>query len=244
MLMDTFWAPRRRINREVTLPEQYQLCESTGRIDNFRRAAGNPAIPFTGRFFNDSDLYKWLEAAAWTLATDDDPRLRALVAQAIAVIGSAQQPDGYLDTYFMFERAAERWTDVDLHELYCAGHLFQAAVAHYRSTGSRSLLEIAIRLADHICGLFGPEEQGKRLWADGHPEVEMGLMELYRTTGRHEYVDETEFFIDVRGYGLLGTPYERFGSDYHQDQKPFRELDRMHGHAVRAVYLNAGAADL
>ncbi|MBA3945049.1 MAG: glycoside hydrolase family 127 protein [Herpetosiphonaceae bacterium] len=243
-LTDTFWTPRRRTNREVTLPAQYQLCEETGRIDNFRRAAGNSNILFKGRFFNDSDLYKWLEAAAWTLATEHDPRLVELVDKAIAEIGPAQQPDGYLDTYFMFERATERWTNVDLHELYCAGHLFQAAVAHYRATGSSSLLDIATRLADHVCTMFGPEEQGKRVWADGHPEVEMGLVELYRTTGKRQYLDETEFFIDVRGHGLLGEPYERFGSDYHQDHKPFRELERMHGHAVRAVYLNAGAADL
>jgi DUF1680 family protein len=243
-LTDDFWAPRRRINGKVTLPSQYRYCEETGRIDNFRRAAGKKSVSFQGRYFNDSDVYKWLEAAAWTFATDDDPQLSRLVDSVITEIAAAQQPDGYLNTYFTFDRAAARWTNVDLHELYCAGHLFQAAVAHYRATGTTTLLDVATRFADHICARFGPQKQGKRLWADGHPEIEMALVELYRTTGKREYLDEAQFFVDVRGHGFLGTPYGRFDSEYHQDHKPFRELDRMAGHAVRAVYLNAGATDL
>src|SRR3712207_905935 len=166
-LHDDFWAPRRRINRETTLPSQYRLCEETGRIDNFRRASGKKDIPFQGRYFNDSDVYKWLEAAAWSLAAERDPALEQLVDSVIDEIGAAQQPDGYLNTYFMFDKAAERWTNFDLHEMYCAGHLFQAAVAHYRATGSRRLLDIATHFADHICDIFGPEEQGKRPRSDG-----------------------------------------------------------------------------
>lgn len=238
-LTDAFWQPRRRINREVTLPSQYRHCEETGRIDNFRRAAGKKALPFQGRFYNDSDVYKWLEAAAWTLATEDDPALTQTMEAVIDEIADAQQPDGYLNTYFTFERAGERWSNLrDLHELYCAGHLIQAAVAHHRATGGSRLLAVARRLADHICDTFGPEAEGKKPLTDGHEEIEMALVELARTTGETKYLRQAQFFLDIRGQGTIG------GSPYHQDHQPFRDLDRMTGHAVRAVYYNAGAADL
>ena len=238
-LSDSFLEPRRRVNREVTLPSQYDHLEQTGRLDNFRRAAGKIDAPFRGVYFNDSDVYKWLEAAAWTLASDPDPELERMVDTAIGEIEDAQQPDGYLNTYFTFEKASERWTDLThKHELYGAGHLIQAAVAHHRATGSQRLLKVACRFADNICGTFGPEEEGKRLGTDGHEEIEMALVELYRETGDREYLDQAQFFVDVRGYGLLG------GREYHQDHQPFREMREMTGHAVRAVYLNAGAADL
>lgn len=238
-LSDEFWAPRRHINRTITLPSQYHLCEETGRIDNFRRAAGKKDVPFQGRYYNDSDVYKWLEAAAWTLATDNDPTLRHMVDTVIAEIAAAQQPDGYLNTYFMFERAGQRWTNLrDMHELYCAGHLIQAAIAHYRSTGSDRLLRVARRLADHIYDVFGPEEAGKRPGTSGHAEIEMALVEMARTTGEPKYLQQAQYFLDARGQGLIG------GSPYHQDHRPFRKLDRMVGHAVRAVYLNAGATDI
>ena len=136
-LSDAFWAPRLRTNREVTLPAQYAHLEATDRLDNFRVAAGKKAGAFTGIYFNDSDVYKWLEAASWALAAGDDPASRALVETAVTEIADAQQPDGYLNTYYMFDRAAERWSNLrDMHELYCAGHLIQAAVAHHRATGS------------------------------------------------------------------------------------------------------------
>ena len=156
----------------------------------------------------------------------------------------AQRSDGYLDTYFEIERADERWTDFDLHEMYCAGHLFQAAVAHHRATGKRSLLDVAVRFADHIDATFGPPELGKRIGTDGHPEVEMGLIELARTTGDARYIELTKFLVDVRGHGYLGNAYDRYGREYHQDHQPFRELNEIVGHAVRSVYLNAGVADL
>ncbi|MBN1136296.1 MAG: glycoside hydrolase family 127 protein [Anaerolineae bacterium] len=238
-LADEFWAPRRRINREVTIPSQYRLLEETGRLDNFRRAAGQNAIPFEGRFFNDSDVYKWLEAASWTLSTDRDPGLTTMTDTVVDLVSAAQQPDGYLNTYFMFERAAERWINIrDMHELYCAGHLIQAAVAHHRATGSNCLLGIARRLADHIDAVFGSPEAGKRPTAPGHPEVEMALVELARTTGEPKYRRLAQFFVDNRGRGLIG------GHAYHVDHQPLREMDLLAGHAVRALYLCAGAADL
>jgi hypothetical protein len=236
-LADAFWTPRRSLLRDATLPSQFKLLEETGRIDNFRRVAGKVDKPFQGLFFNDSDVYKWIEAAAWSLATDPDPALAEMTETIIGEIAAAQQPDGYLNTYYSLERAGERWSNLKvMHELYCAGHLFQAAVAHYRATGRDRLLNVARGMADNICAIFGP--QPKRAGTCGHPEVEMGLVELARATGDAKYLAQAQYFLDVRGHGVIG------GEAYHQDHKPFRELDRMIGHAVRAVYLNGGAADL
>lgn len=243
-IADRFWAPRQRVNHDVTLPTQYERLEETGRIHNLRRAAGKAEGPFIGRYFNDSDVYKWLEAVAWTLGSDHDARLAELADGVIAEIAAAQQPDGYLNSYFMFEHEAERWTNFDLHEMYCAGHLFQAAVAHYRATGKTTLLDVATRLADHICDVFGPEDEGKRWGNDGHPEVELALVELYRATRNRRYLDQARYFIDARGYGRLGRPYGVYGPEYSQDHLPFRELSSVDGHAVRALYLNSGGADV
>jgi uncharacterized protein len=242
-LADDFWEPRWRINREVTLPSQYRHLEDTGRLDNFRRASGKIGGGYQGIYFNDSDVYKWLEAAAWTLAEGSDSELERMVDAAITEIEDAQRPDGYLNTYFTFERAAQRWTDFDLHEMYCAGHLFQAAVAHFRATGSERLLAVATRFADHICDTFGPED-GKRQAVDGHEEVEMALVELFRVTGEKRYLEGAQYFIDARGHGLLGRPYGQHEPSYSQDHEPLRDQSEVVGHAVRALYLYSGAADV
>ena len=235
---DRFWLPRLKRNLSVTIPSQYQQCQETGRIDNFRRAAGRLKADFQGIFFNDSDVYKWLEAASYALATDYDSHLDAQVDELIADISAAQQPDGYLNTYYMYENAAQRWSNLrDMHELYCAGHLMQAAVAHHRATGKSSLLEVACRFADHITDVFGP---GKKRGVPGHPEIEMSLVELYRATGNRRYLQQAQIFIDLRG----SMPSIIGGSPYHQDHVPFREMSEMVGHAVRAIYLNCGAADV
>ncbi len=237
-LTEGFWRSRREQTRTVTLRSQLCYLETTGRLDNFRRAAGHLDVDFQGIYFNDSDVYKWLEAASWALADGADAELNDLVAEVVTVIEEAQGADGYLDTYFTFEREGERWTNLrDLHELYCAGHLFQAAVAHYRATGTTRLLDVARRLADLICTTFGLGS-GQRAGTSGHPEIEMGLVELYRATGDSRYLDQARYFIDARGQGVVG------GSPYHQDHVPFRELDRLTGHAVRALYLSAGATDV
>jgi DUF1680 family protein len=240
-LADRFWEPRRAVNREKTLASQFQHCEETGRLDNFRRAARKPGAvdkPFQGLYFNDSDVYKWLEAAAWSLPEVPDPALFRMVETAVNEIVDAQGPDGYLNTYFTFEREPERWTDLkNKHELYCAGHLIQAAIAHHRVTGSNRLLDVARRFADLICDTFGTEE-GKRPGTPGHEEIEMALVELSRTTGDARYLRQAQYFLDSRGHGLIG------GGEYHQDHKPVREQDRMTGHAVRHVYLCAGMADV
>ncbi len=237
-LTDQFWEPRRQINRDITIPLQYQHLEQTGRLDNMRRASGKKDIAFEGIHFNDSDVHKWLEAAAWTLATDPSPELTRLIEQAALEIADMQQPNGYLHSYFMFEHEAERWTNTRfMHELYVAGHFIQAAVAHYRASGSTKLLQVARRLADHICDTFGPVEAGKRAEADGHPEIEMALVELYRATTETKYLDQAKFFVDVRqGMGRMNR------AEY--ELKPFREYDRIIGHAVCAVYLTSGVTDI
>jgi DUF1680 family protein len=229
--------------RRVSLRQQHQACEETGRIANFRIAAGKQPGEFQGRWYNDSDLYKWLEAAAFALATGPDPELARLVEQAVVEIADAQQPDGYLHTYYTFGRAGERWSNLPVaHELYCAGHLIQAAVAHHRATGSPGLLAVATRFADLIAATFGPGGPGgpgRRRGTDGHEEVEMALVELYRETGQRRYLESAGFLLDERGQptsGLRGLPY-------FQDHRPIREQDEIVGHAVRATYLACGMAD-
>ena len=235
-LEDSFWAPRLKMLGEVTLPTQYQIFEETGYLFNFRRAAGKKTGDFQGRFFNDSDVYKWIEAVAFYLAYSYDEKLRSLVAHVIDDVVSAQDEDGYLNSYFTLERKKDRWTNLkDMHELYCAGHLIQAGIALYRAMGEKQLLDAACKFADHISSIFGV---GKRLGTSGHPEIEMALVELYRTTEKRDYLDLAQFFLDQRGKGLVG------GDLYHIDHKPFRKLTEIVGHAVRSLYLNCGATDI
>ncbi len=244
-LKDELWAARRARNLAVTLPSQYQLLEETGRIDNFRRVAGHVDQPYRGHVYNDSDVYKWLEAASWVLATDEAPALAEMAATVVAAITEAQADDSYLNTYYTFERADDRWANLqDHHELYCAGHLIQAAIAHHRATGGDRLLNVARRFADLICETFGEENDknseadGQRAGAPGHPEIEMALIELARLTGEARYREQAAYFLNARGHGLLE------GRTYYVDHVPFREMTRLAGHAVRALYLCAGAADL
>lgn len=235
-LTDNFWAKRIEIMEEITLPTQYEILEETHRIDNFRRASGKISGEFVGFFFNDSDVYKWIEAVSYLLAYRKNEALDKLVDNVIEEIRLAQDEDGYINTYFTFERKQDRWTNLkDMHELYCAGHLIQGAIAHHRATGKTNFLNVAIKLADYLNRLFGP---GRREGTPGHPEIEMALVELYRETNDKKYLNLAKFFIDERGKGIIG------GSSYHIDHKPFRELDEVVGHAVRSLYLNSGATDL
>ena len=242
-LADAFWEPRRTLNRTVTLHSQYEKLEESKCLDNFRRASGRKTgIDFVGWYFSDSDLYKWIEAVSASLATHPDADLEAKLDSAIDELGAAQQPDGYLNTYFMFEKEKDRWTDLHvLHEMYCAGHLFQAAVMHYRATGKTSLLNIACRLADHINALFGPS--GK-LGACGHPEAELALVELYRATGNETYLTLAERTIEARGQSPTAIYGKGDNRRYLQDHVPYKELKEVTGHAVRMLYLAAGAADV
>ncbi|WP_448531755.1 glycoside hydrolase family 127 protein [Pseudothermotoga sp.] len=224
---------------EITIPSQYELLESTGRIDNFRRASGKISGEFQGYFFNDSDVYKWVEGCSYALIYADRKqrgKLKAILDEVIKEIADAQSPDGYLNTYFTFEREKDRWTDLaNMHELYCAGHLIQAAIAHHRVTKEKTLLNVAMRFADHINRTFGPD---KKRGTCGHPEIEMALVELFRETKNQDYLNLARFFILERGKGYAG------GKEYTIDHKPFLELNEVVGHAVRMLYLCCGATDL
>ena len=234
---DGFW--RGWLDRlyDVTLPTQHAQCEATGRLDNIRRVSGRVEAPFRGRYYDESDVYKWLEAASWALAGREDRRLRSLVDALVDDIAAAQQPDGYVHTYFALERADQRYSDlINKHELYCAGHLIQAGIAHHRATGAETLLDVAVRLADHICAEFGPDA---RETADGHPEIELALVELARETGRRVYAEQARFFLGQRGR----QPPRLGGYRYLQDHEPAAEQQEISGHAVRAIYLACGLAD-
>jgi len=240
-LTDNFWAPRLKVNGTVSLPSQYRLLWDTGRIDNFLRAAGKKECDFQGIYFNDSDVYKWLEAASWELAAHpENDGLRNMVDEACAIIEDAQDANGYLNTYFSVDRVHERWTDFNAHEMYCAGHLFQAAAANYRSTGSTRLLNVALRFADYICDNIGPAEQSKMVKLCGHEEIKMSLVELYRITDEKRYLDQASFFLDRRGSNVLKSN----NPAYFQDHQPYREFTEAVGHAVRMMYLECGAVDI
>jgi DUF1680 family protein len=237
-LTDDFWAPRFETNRRVTVPYCFEKCEQTGRIGNFARAGGLAAGDFEGIYFNDSDVFKVIEGAAYALAAHPDPELDAALDEVIAKIAAAQEPDGYLSTYHTLVAPDRKWTDIrNKHELYCAGHLFEAAVAHHMATGKRSLLDVAIRLADHVDAVFGPDGRHD---PPGHQEIEIGLVKLYQLTGERRYLDLAKFFIDQRG---RADRHELYGP-YAQDHVPVVEQDVPVGHAVRAMYLYCGMADV
>ena len=183
---DCFWAPRMKINRERTIPHEYKQCQETGRIDAFKLdwQPGTEPVP---HFFSDSDIYKWIEAASYSLTTHPDAQLDLLIDGLIGLITKAQQPDGYLHIYYTVCEPGKRWTNLrDRHELYCAGHLFEAAVAHFQATGKRILLDVAGRYADYIDTVFG-REPGKKPGYPGHEEIELALIKLYQVTGEKHY---------------------------------------------------------
>jgi DUF1680 family protein len=236
-----FWARKLAVNRETSLRFGFEMLKKAGNFDNLRIAAGLLKGAYRGYVFLDSDIYKWLEALAWEMGKEQDQELSAMADQAIALIAAAQRPDGYINSYVQTREIPEPWVDLDNgHELYCAGHLFQAAVAFERALGDHRLLEIASRFADHICSIFGP---GKRQRACGHPEVEMALVELFRVTGEVRYLELANFFIDQRGQNIM-KGHRSYGSEYHQDHVRVRDVVEAAGHAVRQLYLASGATDL
>lgn len=236
-----FWAERQAVNRHAGLRHGYEELDKAGNFHNLRLAAGMTTGAYKGYLYLDSDLYKWLEGVSYALAAGPDPDLEAMANSTIDLLEAAQQGDGYLNAYWQVVRPGERWTDLDQgHELYCAGHLFQAAVAHHRATGSRRLLDIACKFADHIDAVFGP---GRREGFCGHPEVELALVELYRETGEPRYLALAQLQIDRRGYRHMRA-FPPFGPEYYQDHEPVRAMSEVVGHVVRQFYLNAGVADL
>jgi len=241
-----FWGLRQEVNARVGIPQGPELLESAGNLHDLRLAAGTATGAFRGDYpFMDSDVYKWLEAASWQLARleSDDPeyaRLADDVERLVGLIADAQEADGYINSWFQSGKGEGRYRDLRWgHELYCAGHLIQAAVAHSRATGGDRLLAIARRFADHIDASFGAPGSGRPIdGVDGHPEVETALVELYRETGERRYLDLAAYFVDGHGRGLLG------GEAYCQDRVPVRDAVTVEGHAVRQLYLLAAVADL
>lgn len=237
------WAERQRTNRAAAIPAGLRQLWEGGAFRNLRRAAGQGDGPYEGPVFIDSDAYKWLEAIAWEQAREPSESLAMDQAEATALIAEAQQPDGYLNSFVQVVTGdTGRFTDLRSgHELYCAGHLLQAAVAQHRSTGRRELLDVAIRFADLLVNTFGP---GKRPELDGHPLVEMALVELYRETGDSRYLDLARHFVETRGHGWAATGPHARPRSYYSDRMPVRQAATVEGHAVRALYLAAGAADV
>jgi uncharacterized protein len=249
---DTFWKKRLETNRDTTIPINFKRCEETGRIDNFVKAAGKMAGPHTGLFFNDSDVFKVIEGASYSLALYPDKRLESYLDDLIQKIAEAQEDDGYLYTARTIDYSAvtpekeglTRWSNLKVnHELYNLGHMYEAAVAHYQATGRRNFLEVALKSADLVDSVFGKD---KKRDVPGHQEIEMGLVKLYRLTGEERYLTLAKFFLDERGHHDNGR--EVYGwpdiIGYAQDHEPVTEQKEAVGHSVRAVYMYAGMADV
>jgi len=236
---DGFWSARIRSNVDTSLPTLLELFEQHGVVDNFRRLSGRKKVNRRGLLWTDSDLYKWMEGAAFVLQTANHAELQTKLEDLIDDVAAAQEPSGYLNTYYVEDRVSERlrWFQGS-HELYCLGHLLQAGFAHYRATGSRKLLSVGIKYADYLIDNFGPD---KRPIFPGHPELEMALVELYRITGDRRY-------LAFAGYLLGGDGGERLRLSDLEIRNlftgiPFTSRKVLSGHAVRALYACSGATD-
>ncbi len=241
---DSFWLPKIETNRTVTIPASFAKCEETGRVESFVKAAKKEGKFDTEFPFDDTDIYKTIEGAAYSMSVHPDPKLDHYVDSLITIVAAAQEPDGYLYTARTINpehphkwSGSERWVQESVlsHELYNSGHLFEAASAHFQATGKRNFLDIALKNADLLDQVFGP---GKRNDAPGHEIVEMGLVKLYRITGEKKYLNLAKFFIDSRG--KENDPKKA----YSQDHIPLIQQDEAVGHAVRAGYLYSGVADV
>ena len=239
---DNFWSPRLSKHVSATLPVCIDQIENqTGRIRNFENAAKGEG-EHSGIFFDDSDVYKALEGMAYSLINNPDPELEKKADEWIDKFAATQQPDGYINTFYTLTGLDKRWTNMDKHEMYCAGHMIEAGVAYYQATGKRKLLDVCIRMTDHMMSQFGP---GKRHWVPGHEEIELALVKLYQTTQEQKYLDFAYWLLEERGHGH-GTMGDEGKWDpvYYQDIVPVRRLTDISGHAVRCMYLYCGMADV
>jgi len=252
-LTDHFWLPRLQINHTVTIPASLERCEKTGRVKNFQMAAAHEGKFCTTFPFDDTDIYKTIEGASFSLSIFPDKKLELYIDSLIAIVAKAQEPDGYLYTARTIDPAhphawagPERWVkERELsHELYNSGHMYEAAAAHFAATGKRNFLDIALKNADLVCSVFGHD---KLHTAPGHEVVEMGLVKLYRITGKKEYLETAKYFIEERGHfnGYDATSKDPWkNGDYWQDRIPVVDQREAIGHAVRAGYLYAAVADI
>ncbi len=244
---DKFWAPRIETNRTVSIPSAFKECEKNGRFDNFAIAGKLMQGEHKGDFsFDDTDPYKIIEGASYSLAVKYDAKLDAYLDSVISLIAAAQEPDGYLTTCVTNNCTrlsgwwgTKRWQKINSHELYNCGHLYEAAVAHYRATGKRSLLDVAVKNADLVCETFGLGDNQIH-YPSGHPIIEMALAKLYKVTNNPKYLDTAKYFVEEAGRLTNG----RHPSQYSQDHMPILAQEEIVGHAVRAGYLYSGVADV
>ena len=243
---DSFWGQRLQASREVTIPLAFSKCEETGRYENFIKAA-HPSDTYKveGFSFDDTDVYKTIEGASYSLQTYPDKKLQKYIDSILVIVAGAQEPDGYLYTARTMNpkhphnwAGKERWVAVETlsHEFYNLGHMVEGAVAHYQATGKRNFLDIAIKYADCVCREIGNGPEQKK-YVPGHQIAEMALVKLYMVTGDKKYLDQAKFFLDTRGYTSRKDAYS-------QAHKPVVEQDEAVGHAVRAVYMYSGMADV
>ena len=243
-ITDNFWKPRIEKVAQVTIPVCIdQTAVKTPRIKNFEKVARKTGEKHEGIFYDDSDVYKALEAMAYSLKNYPNKQTEQTADEWIDKIAAAQLADGYLNTYYTLGDLSKRWTDMSMHEDYCLGHLIEAAVAYFNATGKRKLLDVSIKFADHFNSLFGP---GKRHWVTGHQELELALVKLYNVTNDKKYLTLAHWLLEERGHGY-GKGYtwsEWKDTGYAQDLVPVRLTKKITGHAVRAMYLYTGAADV
>ena len=236
---DAFWKPKMDLVATKTLAACiYQTEEKTGRIRNFEKAAAKSG-EHEGIFFDDSDVYKALEAIAYSLKNHPDAAIEKKADEWIDKIAAAQQPDGYINTFYTLTGLKNRWTDMDKHEDYCAGHLIEAGIAYFNTTGKRKLMDVGIRMVKHIDSTFRLSENH---WISGHEEIELALVKLYHATNEKQYLDLAIWYIDQRGHGYYHGA-ER-DSKYDQNDLPFEDQKKVEGHAVRAMYLYTGVSDV
>lgn len=241
---DAFWKPRMEKVAEITIPVCMDQTEiKTPRIRNFEITAGLRKGDFEGIFYDDSDVFKALEAIAYSLKVKNNPEIEKRADGWIDKIAAAQQPNGYLNTFYTLKEPDKKWSDMSMHEDYNGGHLIEAGVAYFNATGKRKLLDVAIKFADHFDALFGPD---KRHWVTGHQELELALVKLYKTTGNKKYLNLADWLLSERGHkhavGYTWTDWR--DTAYAQDVLPVKQQTQITGHAVRAMYLYTGAADV